>query len=955
MGCRSYWILGEEYMKESVDLVTNGVWKPVDTNPMKSKNNDSSKGPKWAFCDDDIVRLLILGKIRSTFALLHKNKCLAPINIRWAIEYTENQFESMYPLSQYLNLGAKSLQIIRLLRASQLTEVQAFLEVVARAGRLSENVETDNYIDDEISDHHLFDIKERVLFSRDFTCLVLDERVLRGELNVTNYFDAVAGDHSSADECGDDVVIPASDDIVSWLYMDSNCREVLRSWTSLREARRRQAKKSHGVQLKKLSVLPKVCAKIEENPGKLVAVQIIEHMFFEETKRREESPEYEPELYIDLLKKREKKLQEMNKSFVKSEIAVISEVLKQVEEVQYGFEGSNKQEHTKRIDYCVGKALRRLKLKLIKDLTIHDTVILRRLALFNQYKLELTNISVCDYRSIVVPILKEFLQSHLKDLYEDAEKKSEAAEKALLADIANEEADKESKDVKQNQDKKKKKKKKNKKKINKNPETSKESEQCDSKNGDSLDEPKQSTAADEAQMLDEYLENQRRFEEEDDDQGQWILIKKKKKKYKSQDSFEKKINKDSANVKQKQYEKKKKKNTNPKKDKESEGTNDSKQFDLHQKGVEQDDTTNSKSNDSLGELKQLTVSDEERMLAKYLENQRQFERQASVKVNVSGNRLEKLLGDSVSVDVSENSSAIEESMLKEPSEYQRQIDNNEAKQKCIVEKSKNIGETIGRNAVEGVSDFSPERLLGDSVSVDVSENSSAIEERMLEEPSEYQRQIDDDEAKQKCIAEKPKNIGETIGGNAEEGVSDYSLESNHEEYEKRFLHDIEKAICLSLDCFEKRYGTLLPTDVNNGKTSRLDVQLYVIMQSQWYLRQIRDEFMSIVPNKTHTHAGDPCFRCAYSDTFAARRIASRYVPEEVVQLSSRIFYPVQDYFVEWLTEQNPANKVIGISSSACQLKQQLVDVVRKIVVDLENERQINNDDTEKDFAEQNTA
>ncbi|KAK2647572.1 hypothetical protein Ddye_015061 [Dipteronia dyeriana] len=75
----------------------------------------------------------------------------------------------------------------------------------------------------------------------------------------------------------------------------------------------------------------------------------------------------------------------------------------------------------------------------------------------------------------------------------------------------------------------------------------------------------------------------------------------------------------------------------------------------------------------------------------------------------------------------------------------------------------------------------------------------------------------------------------------------------------------------------------------------------VAMQSQWYLRQIRDEFMSIAPTKTHTHARDPCFRFAYNDTFAARRIASRYMPEEVVQLSSRKLYPTRDYFEEWVS------------------------------------------------------
>ncbi|KAK3227793.1 hypothetical protein Dsin_007655 [Dipteronia sinensis] len=53
-------------------------------------------------------------------------------------------------------------------------------------------------------------------------------------------------------------------------------------------------------------------------------------------------------------------------------------------------------------------------------------------------------------------------------------------------------------------------------------------------------------------------------------------------------------------------------------------------------------------------------------------------------------------------------------------------------------------------------------------------------------------------------------------------------------------------------------------------------------------------------------------------------------------------------------QENSIMSDIALRSGACQLKQ-LVDVVRKIVVDLEHERQINNDDTEEDFAEQNMA
>ncbi|KAK1563879.1 hypothetical protein Q3G72_034490 [Acer saccharum] len=69
-----------------------------------------------------------------------------------------------------------------------------------------------------------------VLFSRDFTSILLDERVLRGELNVTNYVDASAIIFA-ADECQDDVH-PERNDIVSWLHMGSNCEEDVDLWTS---------------------------------------------------------------------------------------------------------------------------------------------------------------------------------------------------------------------------------------------------------------------------------------------------------------------------------------------------------------------------------------------------------------------------------------------------------------------------------------------------------------------------------------------------------------------------------------------------------------------------------------------------------------------------------------------------------------------------------------------------
>ncbi|KAK0585362.1 hypothetical protein LWI29_027406 [Acer saccharum] len=618
------WEFDDERLNESIDIFLNSVWKPVDTdktmkfivnsmksmegldecknssvedfpvNNSKSDDNLSSKTsmdhPKWEFCDD-IERSEILGRIRSLFCLLSKNNCLPLIHFRWAIEYAVDQLQSEIPLSQFRNLGLETPQIICFLGASQLTELLTFFEDLAHKCGLSEKFKIDNSMDDKHSGHH--DIKERVLFSRDFSCILL-----RRELNVTK---AVAGDDSavsfSADECEDDM-LPDSDDIVSWLYGGSNCKEGLESWSSLRESRRSQALKSRRAYFEKLSVLPNICSRnAEKNSNKLTAIQTVESMILQEIEKREKSPEYEPQLYMDLLKNRQKKLKEINNSFVTSELDDISEVLEEQQVLSSEFdlisevmekaqeipsrdqsqsEGccvedeSRMQECMKQRDSCIEKALRMLKKQLLKD-------------------------------------------SRLNNLYEDAQEKSKAAEDDLLADVAVEAEKKINNgfdNVKQKQDKKKKKRNKNVRKTKESKATDdnkhlelheKDAEQNDnpnSNNDDSLDEPKQSTASDEILALLEEMALE--------------------------------ADKDSAVVKQNQdKKKKKKKNKNPETSKESEATDASGHIELHLTDEEQNDNPDCKNDDSLDKPKQSTVADEARRLGGYLEILRQFEHEVS--------------------------------------------------------------------------------------------------------------------------------------------------------------------------------------------------------------------------------------------------------------------------------------------------------------------------------------
>ncbi|KAI9154108.1 hypothetical protein LWI28_020976 [Acer negundo] len=759
--------------KESIDMIVDdGVWKPVDTdevikiivNHAKSESSSTSKTsvdnhPTEAF-RNEIERAGILVRIRGMFDMLLKKKCLASSHVRWAIEYTKDTFESIIPLSHLRNHGQESLQMLCFLGTSQMTEVLTFLEDVARNCGLSENAEMDDKL---ISGDH---INKKVVFSSEFSCLLYNAV-------------AVDGSASAVVECEDDVLC-GCDDIVSWLLMGSNCvKEALESWASLRDFQRGQAEKFLRMFDEKLLHLPTLCDTRIKISRKLTAVQAVDGMILEETKKREEIPEHEPKLYVDILKKRREELQETADISIRTELDVISNVLKGAHVVLSRDQSASdqccvedelgQQECMKLEDTRIKITLRRLKMQLLKDLSILDAIVLR-------YERELANISVHDYRSIIVPLLKAFLKPRLNDLfYKDAKEKSEAAAKELLAGEARE-------------------------------------------------------------------------------------------------AETKKNNKGFDNMKQKQ-DKKKKKNKHFRKTKEPKATDDSsKHFELAQKDAEHNDNQNSKNGDSLDEPKQLTISDEERMLEKNLEYQRRIENEAK----------QKCLNDE---SIGENASeCVRQTQDKKKKKNKKKKNKNNRKAK---ESKENDG---GEQFQLCQDNASPDTELGDSVNVDKMEK-LITKVGILDEHLEHKSQIENGD-KKKCLEEKNDETDESIGENGVEGISViYSKHIDDDEYEKRFQTDIEKA-------------------------------------SQWRLRLFRDELMSR-SEKKHTHAGDPCFVCAYSDTYAAIRIATKELPRKaVVPFSSITLRPVYDFFKEWLNLENPVDDAeMGVSTSDYELKRHLVTVV----------------------------
>ncbi|KAK4833409.1 hypothetical protein QYF36_004361 [Acer negundo] len=259
---------------------------------------------------------------------------------------------------------------------------------------------------------------------------------------------------------------------------------------------------------------------------------------------------------------------------------------------------------------------------------------------------------------------------------------------------------------------------------------------------------------------------------------------------------------------------------------------------------------------------------------------------------------------------------------KESSRVEEDVKEMEKREKKATDDSSKHFELAQKDAEHNAS---PDTELGDSVNVDKMEK-LITKVGILDEHLEHKSQIENGD-KKKCLEEKKDETDESIGENGVEGISViYSKHIDDDEYEKRFQTDIEKAVCQSLGSLKKHYGLLLSMDETT--TSRLDVHLYVIIQSQWRLRLFRDELMSR-SEKKHTHAGDPCFVCAYSDTYAAIRIATKELPRKVVvPFSSITLRPVYDFFKEWLNLENPVDDAeMGVSTSDYELKRHLVTVV----------------------------
>ncbi|XP_059436579.1 uncharacterized protein LOC132169580 [Corylus avellana] len=309
--------VGDEWIK----MIENGVWKPVDLPAsVRIIENESRFGDridkegdpevflieidenqKWPLCEDS-ERRGILERIRGMLELFLRNKCFAVGHLEKLMRNTLQVLKTHIPESQIENHGLdKTLLCICFLDAPWLWKALEFLETLAFSCGLN-NIAEESVLDSD----QAFCVKERIVFSSNFSCLLLDERLLRGELIPSTYQDAIADDGTavtSAVDVRQNAELTDGVAFVNWLLTGPAIGDRLQAWASLRETRNNQVMELFKILEMEFKHLQKMCWR---KHGRMLCWKVLwelESICDEEQKKREQSSEPDPRSHASLLSK----------------------------------------------------------------------------------------------------------------------------------------------------------------------------------------------------------------------------------------------------------------------------------------------------------------------------------------------------------------------------------------------------------------------------------------------------------------------------------------------------------------------------------------------------------------------------------------------------------------------------------------------------------------------------
>ncbi|TVU48283.1 hypothetical protein EJB05_07913, partial [Eragrostis curvula] len=459
------------------DSMSSDNWSSKD----KSDTSESSASPhneecdsfgvvmregdrKWPLSDDD-ERAKFLEKIQSLFQILVKNKNLSASNLSRLIQFAIDELRGMPSGPLLLNHSLdESPLCICFLEASSLRKVHKFLQDLMQSSGLNRQLEKDEGLGDENCFLKYQDKLEKVTLNTDSYELIIDCQSFGGKFDSENV---------------------DTDALLSWLYAGPSVGERLLAWNRMRDEKSNRSMDLLRLLEREFNSLKNLCERKHEHLSNEDGLRAVKNMLLEEQRRREHLGPYAFQRYEELLRKRQEELLERNAEEMfngsRSELDAVSTILKEVHASHFGydepfssmtprlcdFDGAEEDEwglhdFAHPSDSMVQMVVSKMEEQINQELSKIDARIMRHVAVMQQLEYKIGPAAALDYRMILLPLMKSFLQSHLEELVDkDAQERSDAAREAFLAELALDAKKNASKavDMKQSHDKSKDKKK----------------------------------------------------------------------------------------------------------------------------------------------------------------------------------------------------------------------------------------------------------------------------------------------------------------------------------------------------------------------------------------------------------------------------------------------------------------------------------------------------------------
>ncbi|KAG5527415.1 hypothetical protein RHGRI_028338 [Rhododendron griersonianum] len=393
---------------------------------------------KWPL-SDDIERANILQEIHRQFQVLVRYKFLTGHNLSTVITCTVAELQNFIPASQLQSQGLeKSPLCICFLEVPQLKKILELLQCVYEVSG-SDFGRSD--------DRKRCLITGRIFLTGDSSCL-FDDCLLRVEVKPHRHHDGVEDDSdgsaSTCSICDDEVAVPPDiDAFTKWLFKGppTSTAEQLASWTHLLDDMKHDGMEASKDFEQQFNLFESLRSKQSKLLGQCTSLQAIESICAQELEKREQGGKHVPQSYESLLKKYAK---EDSMSELDVIVGVVTEARKihhlGVEEAlnnsSYRSNVIRSTELEDQEDASIRMAIQKEMEQSLSELcrieepiTRNGGIMWRRLAIYKHCS--------CDYRGIMLPIVRNFIHAKLEALVNEEEKqKSDALTEALLSELA---------------------------------------------------------------------------------------------------------------------------------------------------------------------------------------------------------------------------------------------------------------------------------------------------------------------------------------------------------------------------------------------------------------------------------------------------------------------------------------------------------------------------------------